>query len=385
MDLKLNRSTDAIVMGGGLIGCSIALRLAQAGRSVAIFERSEPGCEASSAGAGMIAPQGETTEPDDFYYLCAASRDLYAAFAAEVEELSGESVFFCREGTLFAALDDKQEEELDRIFTAQSKAGLPVTRLSAADALRRAPQLNRDVRGALDMPGDYRVDNERLAFALAQACRRTGVVFHSHTTVTRLTSRNGRVEAIEAHNESGPASYSAGTFVLAAGAWSAELASTLGISIPMTPCRGQLIEFTGAEDFCVTLRAGHCYLVPRSAGRLVVGSIMEYVGFEKAVTGGGLNAIIEAAVRLAPRTRGLIFRRAWSGFRPDTADHLPVLGRSQLPNLVIATGHFRNGILLTPITAKLISELILHGSPSIPLDAYSPLRFDRRKGAGSTG
>ncbi|MGH9436285.1 MAG: glycine oxidase ThiO [Terriglobia bacterium] len=375
MRSQKNTNADVIVIGGGLIGCSIALRLAQAGQRVAVFERGVPGCEASSAGAGMLAPQGETAEPDGFYRLCAASRDLYPSFVREVEELGAASVGFCPEATLFAALDDAQAAELDRIYAAQTKAGLPLERLSAEDVRRRAPQLSPDVRSAVVIAGDHRVDNERLVAALAEACRRVGVIFHPHTAVTRLISGNGRVTNIEARNGTEAERHSAAVFVLAAGAWSAELASTLGISIPMRPCRGQLIEFEGAEDFSLTLRCGHHYLVPRSAGRLVAGSNMEYAGFEKAVTGGGLRGILAAVERIAPRTAQLRFRRAWAGFRPDSGDHLPILGYAGPSNLIFATGHFRNGILLTPITAKLVAEMILSGSSSISLEAYSPLRF----------
>ncbi|MGH9451183.1 MAG: glycine oxidase ThiO [Terriglobia bacterium] len=376
MRSQKNTNADVIVIGGGLIGCSIALRLAQAGQRVAVFERGAPGCEASSAGAGMIAPQGETAEPNGFYRLCAASRDLYPSFVREVEELSAASVGFCPEATLFAAMDEPQAAELDRIYAAQTKAGLPLEHLAAEEARRRAPQLSPDVRSALVIAGDHRVDNEHLVAALAEACRRLGVGFHLHTEVTRLISGNdGRVTNIEARNGTETERHSAAVFVLAAGAWSAELASTLGISIPMRPCRGQLIEFEGAEDFSLTLRCGHHYLVPRSGGRLVAGSNMEYAGFEKAVTGGGLRGVLAAIELIAPRTAQLRFRRAWAGFRPDSGDHLPVLGFAGPSNLVFATGHFRNGILLTPITAKLIAEMILTGSPSMSLDSYSPLRF----------
>lgn len=135
------------------------------------------------------------------------------------------------------------------------------------------------------------------------------------------------------------------------------------------------MEFEGAERLSVTLRAGHHYLVPRSGGRLVAGSIMEYAGFENAVTGEGLKSILTAAERITPCLRRLRFRRAWAGFRPDTPDHLPILGYGEYRNLVFATGHFRNGILLTPITAKLISELILKGAASEPLELYRPDRF----------
>ncbi|HLI30498.1 MAG TPA: FAD-dependent oxidoreductase, partial [Terriglobia bacterium] len=172
-----------------------------------------------------------------------------------------------------------------------------------------------------------------------------------------------------------PLVYSADHFVLAAGAWSGELAASLNLPLPVKPCRGQMIEFEGAIEFPCTVRAGHFYCVPRSGGRLIAGSTMEYAGFEKAVTAEGLLSILERACRLVPSLAGQRFRRAWAGLRPDTPDHWPILGYGAWTNLVFATGHFRNGILLTPITARLISELIVTGSASINLQPYSPTRF----------
>lgn len=377
MESGTGKSIDVLVIGGGLIGCAIALRLAQAKLRVAVVDRGEPGCEASGAGAGMIAPQGETTEPDDLYTLCAASRDLYPAFAAEVEELSGQSVRFSQQGTLFAALDESQAAEIDRVYRSQAAAGLVVERLGPGEAHRLCPQLAPANLGALLMTGDHRVDNEVLIAALQAACRRAGVTFHLHTTVTRLGARAGRVETADAQNGAQAEGFTAGVFVLAAGAWSGEVAASLGIPIATRPCRGQLIELQGADNFSLTLRAGHHYLVPRSGGRLVAGSNMEYAGFSKAVTAEGLRSILASAEKMAPAVGRMQFRRAWAGLRPDTADHLPILGRAEPANLILATGHFRNGILLTPVTAKLISELILSGSSSMPIDVYSPLRFGR--------
>ncbi|MGH9378261.1 MAG: glycine oxidase ThiO [Terriglobia bacterium] len=377
---QTGKNPDAIVVGGGLIGCSIALRLAQAKLLVHVYEQGEPGCGASGAGAGMIAPDSEAAEPDAFYALCARSRDLYPAFAAEVESLSGQRVEFHPDGTMVAAFDDVEVAELRRVCEAQKRTGIEVERLTADEARRRAPGLSAAVREAAVMAGESRVDNEFLVAALAEACRKAGVLFHTHSTVSGFIARNGSVEAVEVFDArhgggSEAATHAAGTFVLAAGAWSGSLTASLRVRIPVTPCRGQLLEFETAVSFPMTLRAGHHYLAPRSGGRLVAGSIMEYAGFENAVTGEGLRSILEAAERIAPCIKQSRFRRAWAGLRPDTEDHLPILGYGELRNLVFATGHFRNGILLTPITAKLISELILTGSASETIEPYSPGRF----------
>lgn len=372
--MAAKNNPDVLIVGGGLIGCSIALRLAQGGLRVHVHERGEPGCGASGAGAGMIAPDSETTEPEAFYALCARSRDMYPDFAAEIEHLSGQPVEFHAHGTLVAAFDEAEAADARRLSQTITAQGLPVERLTPEDARRRAPCISPGLIEAVYLPDEARVDNERLIAALAEACRQAGVVFHTQSEAVRFITRNGAVEAVEIKS-SDAQEYTAGMFILAAGAWCAELAESLPERIPVAPCRGQLIELEGAGELSLTLRAGHHYLVPRSGGRLVAGSIMEYVGFKSAVTGEGLHSILTAAGRIAPCIRKLDFRRAWSGFRPDTPDHLPILGYGEHRNLIFATGHFRNGILLTPVTAKLISELILTGKNSESLEAYSPKRF----------
>ncbi|MGH9355488.1 MAG: glycine oxidase ThiO [Terriglobia bacterium] len=369
--------SDVIVVGGGLIGCAVALRLAQRKMRVQVFDRGEPGAEASSAGAGMIAPQGETVTPDVFYNLCAASRDLYPDFVAEVEELGRHAVDFHRDGCLVAALDERELSELENVYGVQARFGLAVEKLSRGQALRRLPQISPQVLGGLFFAGDYWLDNELLVSALYQACRKLGVIFHAHSAVARFNGHGDRVETIETEAEAGqtPAVYSAGQFVLAAGAWSGKFAGSLNLPLPVKPCRGQMVEFEGANHFPRPVRAGHFYCVPRSGGRLIAGSTMEDAGFDKAVTADGLLSILHGVRRLVPCVGGLRFRRAWAGFRPDTADHWPILGYGPWSNLVFATGHFRNGILLTPITAQLVAELIVSGSTSVDLHPYSPLRF----------
>jgi glycine oxidase len=371
-------AADAIVIGGGLIGCSIALRLAQAKVRVCVLDRGEPGAEASSAAAGMLAPQGETVEPDTFFELCAASRDLFPNFAAEVEELSGQDVGYRRDGTLLVGIDDAECSELEKICVAQSSHGLSIERLTPEEVHRRGPGLSPEIRSGLFILGDHWVDNERLSAAIVVACRRAGVDIRTRYAVTKLNVQGGNVASVEAITAPGPrgvTTLSAGQFILAAGCWSAALPEPLGIKLAMQPCRGQMIEFDAPADLPLVVRAGHHYLVPRSGRHVLIGTTAEYVGFDKSVTAEGLHSILTGVQRIAPFVKSLKFRRAWSGLRPDTADHLPILGCGPIPNLFFATGHFRNGILLAPITAQLISEFILKGSPSRPLDAYHPTRF----------
>ena len=374
-DSSKTQTSDVVIIGGGIIGCSIALRLAQAHMKVCVLDRGEPGAEASSAAAGMIAPQGEIAEPDEFFEFCAASRDLYSSYVAGIEELSGQAVGYRRDGTLLVAFSDAERDELDHIYKGQAAHGLALEKLSPQAVHSRVAGFSPNIQSGLFIPGDHWVDNERLMKALVEACRRLGVKFLKGSGVTRINAQAGRVQSVEAHNHSSAENYSAAHYVLAAGCWSGDLMAPLGISLPVKPCRGQMIEFEAPSDLPLTVRAGHHYFVPRAARRIIAGTTAEYVGFEKEVTGEGLRSILEGLERIAPLVKSLHFRRAWAGLRPDTPDHLPILGFGELENLVFATGHFRNGILLAPVTGQLISELVLTGSTSRPIGAYQLTRF----------
>lgn len=377
------KAPDVIVIGAGLIGCSIAFRLAQAHLSVTIVERSEPGAEASGAAGGMIAPQGEMITPGPFFDLCTSSRDLYPDFVSEIKDLTGEDVGYHREGTLLVALTDNERSESETIYRAQKALNLPIEFLDGDMVRKRVSGLSSEIQCGLFVQGDHWLDNMRLTSVLADACRRLGVDFRCGKAVSKLKLKNSRVESVELEpGPTGPAeTLSGGQFVLAAGAWSSELVEPLGINLSVLPCHGQIIEFETPVDPPLVVRAGHHYLVPRPPGRLIAGTTAEYVGYEKTVTAEGLQSIIEGVARFAPFVKKLRFRSAWAGLRPDTADHLPILGRGEVENLYFATGHFRNGILLAPATAGLITELILTGSTSQLIDAYRPTRFVRHRSA----
>jgi len=369
---------DVIVIGGGIIGSAIALRLAPSGLRVIVFDRGEPGREASSASAGMIAPFGERIEPGPFFDLCLESYRLYPDFVQEIEELSGARVGYRRNGTLLVAVSEDETQELEAIAAAQQKLGLPNEQLDGAAACQRVAGLSPAVQRGLLLPGDHCVDSELLTRAVIGAAQlQQNVSFFSQSPVRTLKVRKGRIESVEvaADHIGHGATFSAGQFILAAGCWSAELVAPLGIELHTEPCRGQMMEFDCPAELPLVLRAGHHYLVPRDGGRALLGTTMEYVGYDKTVTAGGLRSILEGAERILPDMRNFKFRRAWAGMRPDTADHLPILGHGELPNLVFATGHFRNGILLAPVTARLVSELVLTGSASLSLEAFQPTRL----------
>jgi glycine oxidase len=211
-----------------------------------------------------------------------------------------------------------------------------------------------------------------LMHALLIACQRAGVRVEAGCAVHKFHTKGDRMDGIAAGNDT---RFTAKTFVLAAGCWSGKIAEGLGVNVPVAPCCGQMMEFEVQRELPFVVRSGMHYLVPRPGCRLLVGATSEYTGFEKSVTARGMFSLIEGAVRLAPMVGEARFLRAWAGLRPDTADHLPILGYGEIENLVFATGHFRNGILLAPVTAEIIAELIAKGLTSRPIEAYRPTRF----------
>ncbi len=369
-------TADVLIIGGGIIGCSVAWRLAQAGTKVTVLDRAEAGAEASSAAAGMLAPIGEMVEPPAFSELCVASRNLYPRFAAEVEQCSGQSVGYRSDGSMLVAANDEEEEEIRQVHAAQTGQGFALHRLGPGEARERVPGLSPQIRGGLFIPEDHWVDNERLMRGVVVACQRAGVRLEAGQAVREIRTQGQHIESV---TTAAGLRLTAGAYVLAAGCWSGEVAEWL--HVPLVPCLGQMMEFETSHELAYVVRAGIHYLVPRPEKRLLLGTTAEYRGFEKTVTAKGLLSILEGAIRIVPQAGDCRFLRAWAGLRPDTPDHLPIIGYGEIENLVFATGHFRNGILLAPITAEIVADLILKGTTARLIEAYRPTRFRTAGGA----
>ncbi|HKT11903.1 MAG TPA: glycine oxidase ThiO [Terriglobia bacterium] len=376
--LDSSNKADVLIVGGGIIGSAIALRLAKSGTRAMVIDRGQPCGEASGAAAGMIAPQGELIEPESFSEFCTASRDLYPEFVAEVEGLAGESVHYRNDGTLLVAISEEECAELEHVYRHQTQRGLPLERLTDDNLVKVLPGLSPRIELALFVSGDHWVDNQRLTRGLIKAAELSGATFEWNCAVTGFNVQGDQIHGVRVLPQGAATekTLSAGRVVLAAGSWSGQLAETLGLSLHIVPCHGEMIEFETPSDLPYVVRAGINYVVPRGAQTAVAGTTARWGSFEKAVTAGGLQSIIQGITRILPVAKDFKFRRAWAGLRPDTKDHLPILGFGKLQNLVFATGHFRNGILLAPVTARVIAELILTGAPSHALDLYSPGRFD---------
>lgn len=354
-----------------MIGCSIALRLARLGLTVAVIERGRIGGEASSAAAGMLSPQTEASGPDHFLDLCLRSRSMYRDFAQHLTETSGIDVEYRDEGTLCIVAEGENEGELDRWSSWQISAGLELEILPANVIGNIEPAVTKSATRAIFIPKDHQVENRRLMDALEIACRRAGVEIIAGREVTSLIAERRGATGVMC----GEHRFDAGAVIVAAGCWSSRLLEPLGLNITVTPARGQMVALR-AVGFSInhTLHSSKCYLVPRNDGRILAGATVEYAGFHKAVTAGGINSLLAAAIELVPSLKDCEIVESWSGLRPDTSDHLPVIGPTGIDNLWLATGHFRNGILLAPVTAELMSDCII--ASRVP-DALRPFGIER--------
>ncbi len=367
---------DVIVVGGGVIGCAIAWKLAQQGLKVTVLERGRIGCEASRAAAGMLSPQGESQTPGPFFDLCLRSRSMYRQFAEELTDTSGIDVEYKDEGTLFVVVEGENEEEKTRWTAWQLLAGLSLEHLTANDVRKSEPAVTESATTAIFLPEEHQVENRRLMDALEVAIKRAGVHVIEGTNVMALTTERGRMTGVVSARER----FEAGTVIVAAGTWSSRLLEPLGLNIKLIPARGQMIAVKAATcPITRVLHSSKVYLVPRRDGRILIGATVEYVGFRKVVTAGAVNHLLGAAVELVPSLKQLEIVETWSGLRPDTTDHLPIIGPSGIDNLLLAAGHFRNGILLAPITAELVAELITNGRLPDQLKPFGIERFGQAK------
>jgi len=362
---------EVLVVGAGVVGCGVAWRLQQAGARCTVLERSIPGAEASSAAAGILAPQAEADGPGPFLELCLASRALYPAFVRELRETSDVDVAFRPCGVLGARFDEPGVAEAQARIGWQRARGLEASWLDRVAARSLEPELSAEVRGAAHFPGDAVVDNRLLVSALTIAAARAGARFVT-AQVHGLVERGGR--AVGVSTDQGELGGDA--VVLAAGAWTALVPGALGSPSAVRPARGQMVMVRARVPICRHVVFGaHGYAVPRTDGRVLLGSTMEFAGFEKQVTAGGLATVLGVGLQLFPGLAGAPVVETWAGFRPHTPDGLPVLGPAPLAGLFLASGHFRNGILLTPITANVLTDTILGRTPSIDL---TPFRVDRK-------
>ncbi len=356
-----------------MIGLAIGWRLAQAGASVTVFERDAAGRGASWAAAGMLAA-GVECEPGelDLLALNRRSQDLWPGFAAELEAASGMSVGLRREGTLVVALTRDDAAQLRFTYDFQRQHGIALEWLSGGAARQREPHLHPNLVAAVFSAADHQVDNRRVAAALQRAFVAAGGTLHEHAAVEAVEIVGGRAVGVRV----GGTRHAADTVIAAAGAWSGQIPG-LPAALHVRPVKGQMLALR-MDPAAPLLRhvvwAPKAYLVPRLDGRLIVGATTEERGFDANLTAGGVLALLEGAWRTLPGIEELPIDEMWVGFRPGSRDDAPVLGPCGIDGLVLATGHHRNGILLTPATAAAVARYVLAGEME---DVIRPFAMDR--------
>lgn len=376
VSLSAESSADVVIIGGGVIGLSIARELAMRGvRDVTVIERGDFGKEASWAAGGILAPQVEADRADEFFKLACASRDMYPAFADSLRKETGIDVEFDQTGTLYVGFTEQDEYELRGRYEWQTSAGLRVEWLTGEEARRLEPNIARNVRYGLRFPDDWQVDNRKLIHALVEANRKLGFQLITNCKAASVRIARGRATGIE----SSSGFISALTIVIAAGAWTSSIlaSATDFASVKIEPVRGQMLCFKPPPATARhVIYSSRGYLVPRRDKRLLAGSTSEHVGFDKRVTEEGTASIKSMAFQIMPALKSAAIADSWAGFRPHSPDDLPVLGRAaDIEGLFYATGHYRNGILLAPITAEIIAEAVVNRKSSPWLEIFSPDRF----------
>ncbi|MFF4752798.1 glycine oxidase ThiO [Streptomyces sp. NPDC002514] len=375
-----SRTSDVLVIGGGIIGLVTAWRAAQRGFATAVVDP-EPGGGAAQVAAGMLAAVTELHHGEQTLLgLNLASARRYPDFAAELTELTGRDLGYRRCGTLAVALDADDRAHLRDLHELQQRSGLESEWLSGRDCRRLEPMLAPGVRGGLRVDGDHQIDPRRLAAALLAACERAGVVFHRAWAERCVVRRDRAVGVITGDGTE----LDAGQVVLAAGSLSGRLAGLPeAVLPPVRPVKGQVLRLTVPKRYApflsrtvrAVVRGSQVYLVPRENGELVVGATDEELGWDTTVTAGGVYELLRDAHELVPGITELPLTETRAGLRPGSPDNAPLLGPTALDGLHVATGHYRNGVLLTPVTGDVMAHVLATGTLPEEVRPFTPARF----------
>ena len=376
------KNKKILIIGGGVIGLGIGWQLAKAGASVSIYERTEAGRAASWAAAGMLAPLAEAhTEEPELLKLGCQSLELYPQWVRELEADAGMSIGYRVEGTLIVGLEPDDTHQLRHLHTSQQDLGLDVEWLTGRAAREIEPALSPRVTAAIRCESDHQVDNRLMVKALQRAYHGYGGALHENNAVETIQIENGVATGIKTQDGE---KHSGDVIVLSAGCESAQIQGLPdAIRPPVRPVKGQMLALQMEAGITVknvirTVRARYptsVYLVPRTDGRLIVGATSEEMGFDTRLTAGGVFELLRGAWEAVPGVYELPLLETWTGLRPGSRDNAPILGETPVENLIYATGHYRNGILLTPITAYEIAKLILTGETSERIRRFQLDRF----------
>jgi glycine oxidase len=367
-------SADVVVIGAGLIGSSIAWRLAQRGSKVVLIDRGEPGSEASWAAAGVLIPSAGEGDQSLFAFF-RESHEAYPSFVEEVRETTGAAFEFRTCGQLVLSFDEAFDSVLAHRAALQHAANFPAELLTGEEARRLEPAINPSVRSALRYPTHGLVDNRLLSRSATLAAAAAGAVVRSHEPVQRLVVESGRVTGVETSR----ATIAADIVVNAAGCWSSEL--TPWLRGTMTAAKGEIIAFRlwrRPVEHIISVNSGSGSVSTRSDGRVLAHATRTDGVFDKNVRGSSIRFLIGLAEMAVPGLSEAPIYEAWAGLRPLSSDGLPLIGFDRRAGLIWATGHLGMGILAAPITADVVTRLIYHESPSVEIGLFSPQRFERQ-------
>jgi glycine oxidase len=369
----MSRPSDIIVIGAGVVGCAVAYELARRGASVEIVDERPVAMGATQASAGILAPFIEARDDSPLLDLTIRSLDLYDEFIARLSEDSGVRVAYHRTGTLDVAMNEAELNVLRATADVLARRAVPALMLDAATVRAEEPQLDAGVIGALLIETHGFVAATEMTRALVAAARHHGAQLIEPSPVRRVVRRKGDLLV-----ETARGSLSGQAVVLAAGSWSGRIAiEGVNATVPVRPVRGQLLSLDWSGPPLRRVTWSHrCYMVPWDDGTLLVGATVEDVGFDERATVTGVRGLLEAACATVPHAEGSTFRAARAGLRPATPDDLPIVGASAvLPGLMYATGHYRNGVLLAPLTAQLVADAVLDNRIDPALATVAPSRF----------
>ena len=380
-DRNPHSNKRVIIGGGGIIGLGIGWQLAKAGCPVSIYERDQAGRAASWAAAGMLAPHAEVHfEERALLRLGVRSCRMYPEWVVELEADSQMSVGYRAEGTLIVGVDRDDARELEHLYESQQLLDLKVEWITGTEAREMEPLLSPKITAAIWSKDDHQVDNRAMVDALIEAYRKAGGILHENTPVDKIEIVNGKAKGIWVNGNLEKAD----VIVLAAGCWSSDIDGLpTAVQPPVRPVKGQMLALQMEEGIVLqkVIRAPRAkyptdvYLVPKDDGRLVIGATNEEMDFDTRLTAGGLFELLRGTWEAVPGIYDLPVLETWTGLRPGSRDNAPILGETSVENLIMATGHYRNGILLTPVTAREIASLILTGEKSETIVPFQLSRF----------